>query len=144
MGLFIFQHGCLYWTLRPELFLYRRSTVFPLHGLLTQTCCGKSMFSPFLNIILPKTGFSEHTTDYSAILHGFHFSASKNMSTDSCSSKNPLFDLSPFWMVSKEIFLQEWKNTCYEPVLNNTEFKLWKKLILLIWKKIPFFIEWTT
>ena len=58
-----------------------------------------------------------------------------------------LFELQPFWIASKPIFLWGRNNFCYKPMPNNPGFtlmeKFFKKIILLFSKKFPLFIEWS-
>ena len=62
------QHDLLEWLQYPKLCLYRKFTVFSLHGLLfrLRPCSGKPMFRLFINIFLTKTCFSVPVT-YSSV-----------------------------------------------------------------------------
>ena len=53
------QHDLIYWLLYPELFLYWRVSVLPLHQLSFRHFAhsGKPMFSPFVKIFLTKICF---------------------------------------------------------------------------------------
>ena len=88
------QLNLLYWPLHPELFLYWRVSVFPLHELSFRFS-DKPRFSPFVDILFTKIYFSIHIV--LKMSHGFHFLTSKTWNT--------LFDKQPFWIASKQIFL---------------------------------------
>ena len=73
-----------------------------------------SMFSPLVNICLPK-----HVSRYTShillsISHGFHFWTTKNLMTDLC-SRLKHFDLPSFWKAS-EISLWDKYKFGYKPI----------------------------
>ena len=60
----------------------------------------------------------------------------------------PIFDLLPFWIASKQIFLWDWNDFCYKPIANNAEFIFMeknseKKKVFCVLKKYCLFIQST-
>ena len=54
-----------------------------------------------------------------------------------CLAWSTLFNLPPFWIASKEIFLWDLNNFCYKPISNHVEFTFMEKKFLK--RKIAFF-----
>ena len=102
------QHDLLYWSLHQKLFLCWRLNEFSFHELvfLTQSHSAQCMFSPFVKNFLSKTCFSEVSRIRLMVCTS---EPSKIWWQTSVKAWITLFDLKPFWIVSKQTFFTRLK-----------------------------------
>ena len=118
----------------------------PQTVLLTQAQRGKPLFNSFINIFLAKIRFSVHITHSSVKFTWFAPISHQNFYDRPLFKSGALFDLPPFWIASKQIFLQNENDFLNKPIPNNAEFtfmenKILKKNVFCFFQKIPLFIE---
>ena len=95
-----------------------------------------------VKIILTKTCISIHITNSSVNFTLFAFLSHQKFHERPLFKSATLFDLPPFWIVSKQILIWDSNNFCYKPIPNNVELTFMGKKFLeiqfiLLFKKIP-------
>ena len=122
----------LYWLLHPKLF-FTGESVFPLHELsFRHRLAVANLYLAHLWRSFYHKWFTDISYIFLSLSHGLHFSSTKNLITDPCSSMGH----SALFFVTQHISMR-WKYFWLS--INSKQF--WKKK-RIYFKKFPLFIKW--